>query len=589
MSKVAPSLIKDPAALYATLLESGMHPAEAYQTAFEATEADPPEDPDSVFAARLMAGMGVLEAHEEAYGDGIGPDPIPPMFALVDYTPPGGFVVPADDTHPAVLAWRMSAVPGGGAISSSPSEASLAGRYQTWVYRLRYYLSLDDTTPYTTFLRINIPATVLSGASYVGVVFMVDGWKGEKALEASVRALEAKTTLYLPMTALASGLTYDEAVDIGGDFAPGLLFRKADPMVTIGFSQPGRGVEMPTSGDPDFMDSIPENMSGMDYGGALTLACMDAVWRAASTVIQNWLSAIELDVETRLVVLSESGGLTPAACWIAKCTPGEVHGFVDWEGPADSFDRVSTAGLLQPPDVVDPVSSDYEDAFGWPPEGYFDSYDTWYALWSGTEDWFFFRPPLQFFPDSDSTWLPETGGMLTTEMTDLRTTPLHRVCFRYWRSAYGAFAYDRATTLASLQDFWTTREAVYGLPSLATQTCIYVRIQTLRGHGWDSTSAPDGLTDWLNGYEGMKALDSAFASGANPNVYYTDAGFMKNMDKEDHDEDWYNELAQDPTNYTASLDRTDTSIWREVTLDRDVEKWAAMVDLVRWVMTASAA
>lgn len=574
-----------PDGLYRRLLEAGVAPDRAFAATFERALGESYSETMSTKSRGAISVRGTMPRPPAMYVDG----------CHTSFTPP------AELEGTATVFSAMSGVAGyvrAHLEDVQPGMSTIPGKeYGTYVYCVEYWSRADlhltfsvkdgavsaSVAPKKTFLRINLPCQLPDEP--VGVVLMVDGWAGEQALSCAVRLREAQTNLVQPMAVLTSGISYGEEISIEPDWAPLLAYREGPPMVTVGFTQPGRGLSTDVAsdgdtyeadGDSEFVNSTPENPTGMDYGGLLTFDAMEAVMCVVRDLLADRLGvdAGSVTDHVRIVVLSESGGITSASRWVAN-TGFPVHALVDWEGPSDSLSR--TGALRRAVQIqfeADPTASQYET-----PQVYFADYPTWEAEFVGRGDLFHFRPPLELIVLDGGYWMPESGGILEEYflfwwlLGIVDADALSWIA--YWSSWYW-FGYDVEDTVAWLREFWKEREAVYHLPRLAGRACAYCRIQTSNDHGtWDQ----------VNGWHAIRALNAAYWSGTNPNVFYTTFDYFVGLAAG-------HPVGLAPTTMPGDFDESMVfqsgyggwPEWRQEVLIKDTEKWVAMVDLVRWSM-----
>lgn len=384
-------------------------------------------------------------------------------------------------------------------VSSRPDvRRAMAGGFHSHAFRLQWVGYLDFTRfEYTTYMRIWIPTGFSADdAEYLGVVFVA-----EPDQEAAVEWDETANKCRMEAEVLASGFAWYEvqAGRLGADFQDlPTGFMDGPPMVVVTFTRPGRGnrVGWSATGDSRFRNTTPENTNGEDYGGELTITYMNAVMDVTLAIVADCFG----DVTTRLVMLSESIGFPIGARWVAQA-PWAVHAHVNWEGPADSFDAMGT---------VTPVPEGT-----WPPPSYFSGN---YAEWeAGFGNLLVFRPPLQLLDLDSGSWLPGAGETILGGWLEYWAFLAffgwsdEAGWLSYWQEYYWQYGTHRADADAWLRDFWEEREAIHHLEAGMPSGCAFVRIQSSYDHSQPS---------WVNGWNGVKALNAAF-SGGNSNTYYS--------------------------------------------------------------------
>lgn len=118
--------------------------------------------------------------------------------------------------------------------------------------------------------------------------------------------------------------------------------RDGDPMISMLFLGPGRGsgsdcgvpgFELRSTGDPDITDT-PENTTGDDYYGEMSLAAFTASIHAAREIVASYYEGV---VTPKLIIVTHSDGITLGAQFVAQ--DASAIALVDVEGPVDSVEK----------------------------------------------------------------------------------------------------------------------------------------------------------------------------------------------------------------------------------------------------------
>jgi len=458
------------------------------------------------------------------------------------------------------------------AVPAPPASSALDGSYLAYLYKITYRY---DGGIYRTYMRIYAPTMLAADSAEVDVVLAVDGGTKESVC---ISASQQNDDMYELMATLASGASYDDEVFPSASQGTALpKFRSGEPMFAIGFIQPGRGQQgdIQADGDPA-MPPTPLNITGMDYCGEMTVKAMDAVMCLATTIIGQMLERAvpnprsALEYSLRLMVCSQSNGLTAASHWIAQ-TDFAVAALVDWEGPSAGSEQDLVVRETNP--LRASFQNDKRLAATLPvnPNSYPEALN--FAVWEnylgdGWDD-YFFRPPPEILDEIEGLGandLPIAGG------TSASYSPM-------WSDWYGDPKMDLTAFVDEMREFWADREAETLLSNLGE--FVYIRIQRWEDHAQSAH---------LYNRHAVRALNAAYEGPAQ--VYYTDDSYYHEVildggenapAKMDapwvREEDWSDEEYK--TVGTLDLVRDYWPEWGDVRFESP-DYWAVQVDLIRW-------
>ena len=464
-------------------------------------------------------------------------------------------------------------------LSDDVGAEVAAGSYRTAVYKVYYnyeftYPGTDATEAYVaeTYVRINYPcfSALAIGVppdlgNKVPVVVFVGG-----AQEEGVTSVETKGTNFLPMAYLATGAR-----------VAGSVVRPGVPSYTVEYNNPGHA-RVPTAtsyaatGD-FFADATPENFTGDDYCGGMTMQAMDAVMLVVIAVVRDLEGrvaggGIGSGRSATLILSSFSNGLTCASRWMANTwlkLVWPIHALIDFEGPSDSLEQT--------------VMTDCFDPFGSTAIPYTSpSYNAWSdcGISAGAhvpclagaakpkfdDAWgYFFRPPVDI--------LARFGAVRSVNAPfDTTATRCNHRSFPTFDEWYGTGfvpggPFWPGSTAHGFAQFWSDRQAKKWLPS---RQGIYVRLNGLYDHA---------QPDHMNNRHAVKCLNAALLSSAG-GVYAADLSYV--------DAVLGGDTAVAPSLVTSSYNLTDPASWPGwKNLDTPDSppgtKWRLQVDLARWV------
>ncbi len=464
--------------------------------------------------------------------------------------------------------------------------------YTSYIYKVRYHSTEEDSLPvaggsgpdisapsdhskvddeqvFATYMRISVPCWETEEQhDRLDVMLYVQGGSGEKEdIKAGVVEFEeAAQDANELVSYAASGMSWYGGPNMG------YRFREGDPMVTVLFNLPGRGIQredgrsFEADGAPAFVWDTPGNDTGQDYAGSQTVDAMDAVMDVTLEILdalrEDWSGQDELGPDgNRLVVATSSCGLNPGSRWVAE-TAHDVHALEDWEGPTDALEIIKLTDLINPFNIPaggregDPESDDLPEEL---------DFATWERWAQGTpldaKFTFFFRPTMDVVDE-----LPLDQSSILALLEDDPNVG------EYWSHMYAPGRYDSDRYAEEQAEFWRHREAKHNLPRLWAQDTAYVRIQSNSDHAQPA---------WLLQRHAIKALNAAYDEGANEHVYFTDGVYVDTM---------ADSAAEPlpPYRVQASYDVADpdgVNPWREIwgELDRG-EVWGTQLDMVRWAL-----
>ncbi len=422
--------------------------------------------------------------------------------------------------------------------SEDPVEAELLGRYRSHVYRLDY---AHEGQEHHGFFRLDLPCLPAGRPlpDHLGVLLLVEGGAG-LSQGLGVRQDPRDEHEHEVASTLASGASATGA---------GRWYRPGPPMVVITPTQPGRGEEaeeLLASGDldiprPGFPWHTPANETGQDYGGALTIAALEAVATSAGAALEQLRAedptgALQA-ADERWLVLSTSNALITAARWMAT-TAQPVHAIVDYEGSTDSLEQTKGAWSIDPFGI---------SGLDLPAE---PSLEAWSADFVAGIDTFTFRPPREILAQ-----LPSQDSLFDG-------SPLARQHPEHWARWYGPEAYEPERLASEQATFWDEREAEVWLPTSAARGTVHLRMQSSQDHA---------LPPWLMQRHAVRAMNASLSGGGL--VFYTD--------RDGYEAARATGIEADPAAWTEAADIEDWHAWGEGWAEVPMD-WTAKVDLLRW-------
>ena len=416
-----------------------------------------------------------------------------------------------------------------------------------------------DGDSYTTWFRVNLPiidVDSLSAPGVMGVVLFVEGGTGADDGVHRLEAInigtpiEVKDTPYDVFWRLASGISADDDDDVNVEE---FVYRTGDPLITVYFTQPGRGPdENPDDEDPEMRATgstcadyaTPLNTTGRDFWGPQTMEVMDLVMAAVEQIV-----AAQAEVSLRIIVLSFSAGLFAASRWVAE-TNRTIHAHVDYEGPPGS----------------DWLAGTYR-VDGWLSGTI--TYEAWESAVIGNPDSFGFV----FVPSQDALGvLPMDVDSILDGLEDAEGYS------EYWAARYGPDAYDPTTLKLDATAFWMERSPSVYLGNETANGTIYVRIQNETDHAADidAMDDPDDPAPHFGPYKAIEALNRAWEGVLEGGyVYLADYAYVFAP-------------SAGPSQITEEFESVDDL----PTLSDSIEMTGALltfieVDLVRWAFQAT--